>query len=719
MIDYRLDADGVATITWNMPERSTNVLNEASMAAYAALAIKAALDPDVKGVIVTSAKPDFVAGADLEMLQRYADGAIDTPGEFYDRALAPTSFNGALRKLETAGKPVVAAINGTALGGGFEICLACHHRIVADDANIRIGLPEVTLGLLPAGGGTQRLGRMLGWRKAADFLLSGARLTPREALEAKFVDDVVAPEVLIGAAKAWIAAHPSSQQRWDAIGYRAPGNDPYDAGSDANAIITRVHTQSQGQSPAQRAILTCLHDGLRASFAAGQLVECRELYALLKDPAAGNMIRSMFFNMQRARKLERRPCDVPVRKFEKVAVLGAGIMGAGIALVAAESGARVILLDRTLETVAKGKAYCERALGKRLGKGAITQTHHDEVLNRIAPTTEYALLEGCDLCIEAVFEDRAVKADVTKAAEQNIRPDALFGTNTSTLPISGLAEASLRPEQFIGLHFFSPVDRMQLVEVIRGVRTSETSLAQALDFVKQIGKIPIVVNDARGFYTSRVFGTYSREGAAMLLEGVAPALIENLGRSTGMPVAPLALLDEISLDLVAGVRRQTAEDLKEAFLREPLDDVVDIMVDRLDRVGRKTGRGFYDYSSTSKQLWPELQRHFPVKAVESDHEELRRRFLFIQAIETARCVDEGVITDAGDADIGAILGWGFPQHLGGPLSLIDTIGVQSFVAQCDMLAQKYGPRFSPPQILRDMARTGAPFHAKQKAGAAA
>lgn len=711
MISYQVKG-GIAIITWDMPGRSANVLNEESILAFSAAALDAADDPKVHGIIITSAKNDFIAGADLSMLQRFADGEVDPPDSFYWFALNGEGLNTALRRLETCGKPVVAAINGSALGGGMEVCLGCHRRIVADRPSISLGLPEATLGLLPAGGGTQRLGRLLGWQKSADLLLTGRRLSPDDALAAGLVDEIVPASGLIKAARAWIQHNPSPRQPWDEKDFRLPGGDIYERGNAAafNQLITQVHISTQGNAPAQLAILRCLHDGLRASFEAGLRIEVREVYALLKHPAAGNMIRSLFFSLQKARKLDSRPKDVKTRKFAKVGVLGAGMMGAGIALVTARAGIPVILLDRSRGAVEKGKLYSDKVLSRAVECGSISAAEKASILNRILPTIEYTDLDGCDLVIEAVFEDRAVKADVTAKAEAIIRADAVFGSNTSTLPITGLAEKSERPPQFIGIHFFSPVDRMPLVEVICGRQTSEVTLAHTLDFVSQIGMTPIIVKDSRGFYTSRVFGTYSREGVAMLSEGVPPALIENLGRATGMPVPPLALLDEISLDLVLHVRRQTESDLGPDFVREPIDDVVGEMVQKLDRPGRKAGRGFYDYTASGKRLWPQLATLFPVATKAPDNEDLKKRFLYIQAIEAARCVEEGVITNPGNADIGAILGWGFPSYTGGPLSLIDTVGVAAFVAECEVLATRYGARFSPPRLLHEMAARNERFH---------
>ena len=712
MIAYQLDEDGCALITWDMPDRTANVLNDASMAAFAEAIDRAIADPNVKGIVIASGKDDFIAGADLAMLRRLADGDLDPPEVFYAKALEGDGFNAVLRRMETAGKPVVAAINGTALGGGFEICLACHQRVVADSEHIQLGLPEATLGLLPAGGGTQRLGRLVGWRKAADLLLSGKRLRPRDALDAGIIDDIAPASALVDVAKNWIAANPTAAQPWDKKGYRLPGGGFYEpAGqADMTALITRVHGSTQGNAPAPIAILRCLHDGLRASFNAGLRVECREFYGLLKHPSSSAMIRSLFFNMQRANKLERRPKDVERKTFRKVGVLGAGMMGAGIALSSAQAGLDVVLLDMTAETADKGKAYSEKVLSKSVSRGKISEAEKRDVLKRISPTTAYEDLADCDIIIEAVFEDRAIKANVTKKAEAVTSGDTIFGSNTSTLPITGLAENAGRPDRFIGVHFFSPVERMPLVELICGEATSDKTLAETLDFVRRISKTPIIVNDARGFYTSRVFGTYTREGAEMLKEGVPAPVIENLGRASGMPVPPLALLDEISLDLVYSVRKQTAEDLGDAFERTSIDDIAENMVNAHDRKGRKSGSGFYDYSSNGKVLWKDLDKHYPASSAEQDYEEIKKRFLYIQAIETARCVEEDVITDAGDADIGAILGWGFPAHTGGPLSLIDAVGVQTFVDECRSLAQKYGPRFSPPQLLIDMADKGTAFH---------
>ena len=445
----------------------------------------------------------------------------------------------------------------------------------------------------------------------------------------------------------------------------------------------------------------------------GLKIESRYFVNSALSPEARNMIRSLFFSIGEANKLASRPKSVPAQVWRKIGVLGAGMMGAGIAHVSAMAGIEVVLLDTTLAAAEKGKAHSRGLLDKRVQQQRMTEAQRDEILARISPTTDFAALAGSEMVIEAVFEDRAIKADVTKRAEAVLDAQAIFASNTSTLPITGLAEASVRPESFIGLHFFSPVDRMPLVENIRGRRTSDACLARAMDYIKQIRKTPITVNDSRGFYTSRVFGTYVAEGLTLLVEGVSPALIDNAGRMAGMPVGPLALADEVSIDLMAKVRRQTKADLGAAYEGNAKSDaLIDLMVERLGRPGKKAGKGFYDYpANAKKRLWPGLAEHFPPAAEQPDVEEVKRRLLYVQSVETARCMEENVVTDPRDADVGAILGWGFPPFLGGTVSQIHSIGIDRFVAECDRLAQRYGKRFAPPKLLRDMAAAGRAFYA--------
>ncbi|MDZ4280994.1 MAG: 3-hydroxyacyl-CoA dehydrogenase NAD-binding domain-containing protein [Hydrogenophaga sp.] len=706
-IDYKLDADGIATITWAMQDVPMNVLNEQSIPAFSDAVRRAVADAAVKGVIVTSSKPEFIAGADLNMMLAITDVA--------DMMDFVTQLHALMRGIEKSGKPFVAALNGTALGGGYEVALACHRRIAADNPKAQIGLPEVGLGLLPGGGGTQRLPRMIGARNALPFLLEGKKLAPQKALEAGLVDEVVPADQLLARARQWLLTDGAAAavQPWDRKGFKLPGGavqSPmgYDTFTAGNAML---RAKTFGNYPAPEAILNSVYNGCQIDIDTGCKVEMREFVKLTTGKEAKNMIRSLFFGITAASKLASRPKGVPQASYRKVGILGAGMMGAGIAFAAAEVGMEVVLLDSSMDSAARGRAYSENLWNKRVAAKRMTEAQCTAKLTLIKPTTDFADLAGCGIVVEAVFEDRSIKADVTLKAEAVIAPGALFASNTSTLPISGLAEASARPANFIGLHFFSPVDKMPLVEIIRGQATSDECLARAMDFVKAIRKTPIVVNDSRGFYTSRVFSTYVGEGLALLAEGVKPALIDNAGRMAGMPVGPLALADEVSLELMARIRKQTAADLGKAYQRSAIDDVCDRMVDKLGRLGKKTGKGFYDYPQDGqKQLWAGLAQAFPLAATQPTVEEVKQRLMFIQSVETVRCLEEEVLLAPIDADIGAILGWGFPSYLGGPIGQIHSQGVSSFVKVCESLAERHGARFAPPQLLRRMAAQGERFY---------
>lgn len=732
---FDVDADGIALAVWDMPGRSMNVLSQSSMADIASIIETIMSDDKIKGAILTSGKAAFCAGADLSMMGGQAGGSgagskEDRVKAMYEGNLA---FNMLLRRLETCGKPIAAAINGVALGGGLEVTLACHYRVVADNPKIQLGLPEAKVGLLPGGGGTQRLPRLIGAMAALPLILQGTALDPQKALKAGIVHKVVPAAELIDAAKAWLKeglAQPKVKlgkkgpevyaiaiQPWDREGYRIPGGGPHDknGGSVFTMGNATLHKTTHGNFPAQQYIMSCVYEGLQVPMEAGLRIETRYFTKLLMDPRSKAMIRSLFLSMQELGKGARRPANVPAFTVKKLGILGAGMMGAGIAYVSAQAGMDVVLLDTDQANAEKGKAYSEKLLAKSVERGKTTKEKADALLARIKPTTNYDDLKGADLIIEAVFESREIKAEVTKKAEPMIAAGGIYGSNTSTLPITGLAEAAKKPEDFIGIHFFSPVDKMQLVEIIVGKRTSQETLAKAMDYVKQIRKTPIVVNDSRGFYTSRCFGTYVGEGLAMLAEGIKPAIIENVGRMTGMPMAPLALNDEVSLDLAYKVREQTKKDLGDKYVSGPADKLIEKMVVELGRVGKKAGKGFYDYPADGKKkLWTGLaelaKTHKDIEDVEVD--ELKKRFLYIQALEAARCFEEGVVTDVRDADVGAIIGWGFAPWTGGPLSLIDMVGVKAFVETCDNLAQKYGERFKPNKLLRDMAEKGDTFYAR-------
>ncbi len=705
MITTNIDTDGIATLTLDMPGRSMNVLSEASIAAIAEAARAAIADEKIKGVVLASAKRDFIAGADLDMLLGL-EGAED----IFEKM---SEIQSLFREIETCGKPFVAAINGMALGGGFEIAMACHHRIAAEDERARIGLPEALVGLMPGGGGTQRLPRMIGIRPALPLLLEGRKLRVGDALAAGLIDAVAPKDQLIAQAKRWILDTGDAVQPWDKKGYKIPGGgvqspSGYETFMPGNAML---RNKTLGNYPNALAIMSSVYEGMQTVIDVGLRVETRYFTQVVRTPEAKAMIRTLFFSMQEANKLARRPADAPKGSFKKIGVLGAGLMGAGIAHVSALAGIDVALLDVDLEAAEKGKAASAGILERSVKRKRMTSEDRDAILARITPTTDYDDLKGADLVIEAVFEDRAIKNEVTKKAEAVIGKDAVFASNTSTLPITGLAEASARPENFIGLHFFSPVDRMPLVEIIPGAETAEATLAHAMDFVKAIGKTPIVVGDARGFFASRVFATYTGEGLAMLAEGVNPALIENAGRIAGMPMGPLELSDAVSIGLMDHIAKQTEADLGKDYRAGPGREVIELFAGTLGRTGKAAGKGFYDYPAEGpKRLWPDLGKHFARTENQPDVETVKRRLMHIQGVETARCVEENIVTDPRDADVGSILGWGFAPFTGGVLSYIDMVGAKAFVDECEALAEECGPRFTPPALLRDMAAKGKGFY---------
>ncbi|MFL9499252.1 3-hydroxyacyl-CoA dehydrogenase NAD-binding domain-containing protein [Rhodopseudomonas palustris] len=706
MIDYKLDADGVATLTWNVVDRPMNVLNKASIAAFTEVVETVIGDPNVKGVIITSSRPEFVAGGDLDLIRSIGDvqESMDCSG--------PVSR--ILRRLETSKKPFVAAINGSALGGGLEICLACHHRIVADNPSIQLGLPEVTLGLLPAAGGTQRLPRMIGIKKALPYLLEGRKADPAKALEAGIVDAVVPQAELLSRARAWLLAAPAEAviKPWDRKDFRFPGGAPQSLASIQIffAVSGSLLAKTQGNFPAPEAILACIYDGCQVDIDTGLRIEQRQFARLATSQSTKNMIRLLFTDMNEANRLAGRSKAVPKRSFTKIAILGAGMMGAGLAHVASMAGLDVVLLDVSKDAAEKGKAYGASILDAQLARGRIAASARDAALARVTPSTTYTDLADCDLVIEAVFEDRAIKAEVTRKAEAAMRDDAIFASNTSTLPISSLASVSKHPARFVGLHFFSPAEKMPLVEIIRGAATSEQTIAEALDFAKRIRKTPIVVNDCPSFYANRAFAMYPYEAMTMLAEGVNPNLIENAGRVAGMPMPPLALIDEVSAELLYKAMKQARLDQGAAYRAQPQDAVLELMVERLQRLGRKAGRGFYDYPSQGpRKLWAGLADHFPLANKQPGLEEVRERLMYSQSLEAARCVAEGIVS-VRDADVGSLLGWGFPSFLGGVLGQIDTVGLPRMIDVCDRLARQLPDRYAVPQTLRDMAASGRTFH---------
>lgn len=700
--------DGFAMLVMDNADESMNLVSNAFIAEMEAAIATLAGDDLVKGVILTSAKKAFMAGADLKQLvEGYGSLTRAQAFAFSQRASAMH------RAIEQSGKPWVAVINGLALGGGFELALACHHRILVDDSKAVVGLPEVNVGLLPGSGGTQRLIRIAGVKVAIDLLLSGRAVKPAEALTLGIVDEISGVDALIDHARAWLATGPSSVKPWDVKGFAMPearGMIVPETSMLFSFAAGSVAGKAGYNQPAAPAILSVIFEGVQLPFDKALSVESKYFAKLLTDPVARNIIRTTFLSKNAAERGARRPAGVPKAHCTKIGVLGAGMMGAGIALVAAQAGIEVILIDRDVSSAEKGKAYAVKVLGKSLDRGATTADKVAAVLARITPTDDFVRLAGCDLVVEAVFEDVDIKAETTRKAEAVLPATAIYATNTSTLPITTLAHASVRPDQFIGLHFFSPVDRMGLVEVIMGKATSAETLAKSLDFIAQLRKTPIVVNDSRGFYTSRVFQTLIHEGAAMLTEGVPPAVIENAAKAIGMPVGPLALLDELTFDLPLKIVDQAIAQDGPAYVLPAGVPVLRKMRDEIGRSGRKSGGGFYDYpDGGKKRLWTGLADHFPI-AADYDVEELKRRYLFAQAMETARCLEEGVLETPEDADLGAVYGWGFPAWTGGTLSYVDTIGVRAFVQQADLLAQRYGPRFLPSPWLRAKAAKDEGFY---------
>ncbi len=718
-----VDADGIALITFDVPGRSMNTLTSGVMAEIPQWIERVKTDDAIKGAVLTSGKASgFCAGADLGDMA----GGMLAGGSLQEAYDAGWKLNGALRALETCGKPVAAAINGLALGGGLELTLACHYRVVADDSKIQLGLPEIKVGLFPGGGGTQRLTRLIGVQAAMTAMSAGSSWRPNDAKGAGVVHEVVARGTEIDAAKAWIKGGGKAVQPWDDKGFKQPGGGPYHPAGIQSFLVgnAMLRKQSYGNYPAVLNLMKAVYEGIQVPMDAALRIETRYFIKTLMTPQAQAMIRSLFLSKQELDKGAVRPAGVPKSDPKKVTVIGAGMMGAGIAYVQALAGIETILIDRTQEDADKGKAHVADLLKKRLSKGQITQDKFDALLGSVTATTDYDLIKGSDLVIEAVFENREIKADVTKRAEAQLAPGAVFGSNTSTLPITGLAEASVRPEDFIGIHFFSPVDKMMLVEVILGEKTGEAAIARSLDYIMKIKKTPIVVNDGRGFYTSRCFGTYVAEGMAMLEEGYAPALIDNIGRMTGMPRGPLEMHDDVALDLSVKIARQTALDLGDRYQPLPGSQIVQKMVEDLGRYGRKNGMGFYDYDQKPKKIWAGLAELAPVKINDSTPElveDQKQRLLYRQAVEVARCWEEGVIDDPREADVGAILAWGFAPWTGGPITMIDQTGLKAFVAQADDYAARYGDRFKVPQLLRDMAAKGETFYGnfagKQKAAA--
>ena len=721
MTDFTLatDSDGVATLTWDVAGKSMNVMSTEGFSQLDALVGQALADPAIKGIILTSAKKDFAGGMDLNIIARMKDGGAQG---IFDGV---TRIHGILRRIERAGmdpktlkggKPIVAALPGTALGIGLELPLACHRIIAADNPKAKIGLPEIMVGIFPGAGGTTRLVRKLGALAAAPFLLEGKLSDPKAAKAAGLIDEVVAPEALLARAKEWVLAATESDlvKPWDAKGYKMPGGTPYQPAGFMTFVgaSAMVLGKTMGVYPAAKALLSAVYEGALVPFDTALRIEARWFTGVLLNPSSGAMIRSLFINKEALEKGAVRPAQ-PDQAVRRLGVIGAGMMGAGIAYVAANSGIDVVLIDATQEAADRGLAHSEDLLDKGIQRRKVTPEQKAEVLGRILATTDYAALSGCDLIVEAVFEDPKVKAEVTARVEAATGPYCIFATNTSTLPISSLAKASQRPDQFIGIHFFSPVDKMMLVEIIRGKATGDRAVAKALDFVRQIRKTPIVVNDARFFYANRCIIPYINEGIRMVAEGVEPALVENAAKLAGMPLGPLQLVDETSIDLGVKIAKATKAAMGDAYPDSAVDTVLFAMADG-GRLGKKTNAGFYAYDAAGKRegLWSGLAATYPVADLQPDLTEVQHRLLFAQVLEAVRALQDGVLTDIREGDVGAILGWGFAPWSGGPFSWLDIIGAPRAVEICDALTVSHGPRFAAPDLLRDMAAQGDTFYGR-------
>lgn len=714
------DADGIALVTWDMPDKSMNVFTEEVMNEIDAIVDQTVADEAVKGVVFTSGKSSFSGGADLTMIrgmfsllhEEQAKSPETAMQKLFDVAGRMTWL---WRKIEICGKTWVSAINGVCMGGALELSLACHGRVASNAKSVKLALPEVKVGIFPGAGGTQRVARLANTQDALQMMTTGQTLTPQRAKAMNLVHQVVEPDQLIPAAKQMIKDGLKPVAPWDEKGFKVPGGGIWTPAAAqlwpaAPAILRR---ETAGNYPGALAILKCVYEGLQVPFETGLKIEQRYFTQILRSTEAFSMIRSLFISMQELGKGARRPAGPEKKKLEKIGVVGAGFMGASIAYVSAAAGIAVSLIDRDDEAAAKGKAHSEKLVAEQVGKGRMSKEEGEKLLSLITPTADYSSLSDVSLVIEAVFEDRQVKKDVIEKVEAVLPETAIFASNTSTLPITGLAQNSKRPKQFIGVHFFSPVEKMMLTEVILGEETGDEALAMALDFVGQIKKTPIVVNDTRGFYVNRCVFRYINEAYDMLIEGVPAVMIENAAKMAGMPVGPLSLNDEVAVDLSQKIMKASIADLGEASVKPEHMALVDKLVDELDRRGRKNGKGFYEYPAkpAKKFLWPGLKDLYPQKhASEVSVDVLKQRLLVTIALEAARTVEEGIVTDPREADVGSILGFGFAPYTGGTLSYIDGMGVKTFVALCEKLAAQYGDHFKPTPLLLDMAAKGETFY---------
>ncbi|AQQ68164.1 3-hydroxyacyl-CoA dehydrogenase [Microbulbifer agarilyticus] len=713
---YQKDADGIVTITMDM-DGPVNAMNEQYRQAMAVIPQKLEAEEGLTGVVFASAKSTFFAGGDLKELCTVPKG-----GEEHQFRVIEENIKAPLRRLEKLEVPVVAAINGAALGGGFELCLACNRRIAFNGPKAVVGFPEVTLGLLPGAGGIVRSIHMLGLQKALPFLMEGKRLKPSQAQEVGYVDQLVdSIEDLIPAAKQWIKENPVAwAQPWDVKGHKIPGGDKWSPAITNLLAVAPAATyqKTRGLLPAPERILAVSGDTVSVDFDTALRIESRGLAYLVTTPQAKNIITSSFFQLNSINSGISRPADIERTHVTKLGILGAGMMGQGIAYAAAKAGIQVVLVDTSMEAAEKGKAYSAKVLDRQIQRGRMSEQDKEVILARISATTEYAALQGCDLIVEAVFEDITLKNQVTRDVEQFLAKDGVLATNTSTLPITLLSDASESPENFIGIHFFSPVDKMPLIEIICGEKTSDGTLARAFDFARQIGKTPIVVNDSLGFFTSRVFGTFMDEGARLLVEGLNPVLIDALAKQVGMPVGPLAVQDEVSQELT----RKVAETHEKMGVLNSLGDnscnaaVSEWMISEFGRGGRHHGGGYYEYAADgSKKIWPRLYELYFNPEIEMSREDIKDRILFRQIVESLKCLQEGVLRTVADGNVGSLMGIGAPAWTGGFLQVANTyeyageVGPKALLIRCEELAARYGERFSAPEILREKVRSGASF----------
>ena len=709
---YEKDSNNIVTVTMDM-DGPVNSMSDAFLPALEATLGKLEADADLAGVVLASGKSTFFAGGDLNMLCAVTEETVEA---FFEGMCATKA---AMRRLEMLHAPVCAAINGAALGGGLELALSCHHRIAWNDRSVQLGFPEVTLGLLPGGGGNVKAVYLMGLMAANEYIVEGKRVAPEKALASGLIDAVIEDkDELLSAAKQWLLANKDDEsartQPWDTKGYKIPG------GNIRNPQVAQMVTMgapmirknTRGLLPAPEKIFDVAVQALTVDFETAMRIESRGLAELALTPQAKNMINTFFFQMNKVNGGASRPKEVPPQKTEKVGILGAGMMGQGIAYSSAMVGIEVVLKDISLDAAIKGKAYTQALLQKRVDKGRMTDEKMAQVLSLIHPTASDEDLDGCDLIIEAVFENMTLKHQMTRDLEPRLAEGGVWGSNTSTLPITQLAQASQNAEKFIGIHFFSPVDKMPLVEIIMGEQTGDLALAKAFDFTKQIKKTPIVVNDSLGFFTSRTFGTYLDEGVRLLVEGMKPLRIDNLGKAVGMPVGPLTVYDEVSLEL----SRKASQTWKEMGLSVGDDDrsitagVVETMVGDYGRGGRYHGGGFYEYGADgSKEVWSGLAELYGATASPLSDADAKDRLLFRQVIEALKCLETGVLRTVADGNIGSIMGIGAPAWTGGLLQFVNTYGLQNFIDRCASLTAAYGERFQAPAIVAEKLVKGETF----------